>query len=86
MFPKNLFSRAPRFFFASKVDYLGVSHFTPELKELRTMVRKFCDDVVSPIAQKTDKADKFPLSLWKEMGNLGLLGISCPGIYNKSVK
>ena len=44
------------------------------------MVRKFCDDVVSPIAQKTDKADKFPLSLWKEMGNLGLLGISCPGI------
>jgi len=78
MFRRNLLSKIPKFHFASKIDYLGISHFTPELKELRTMVRKFCDDVVSPLAVKTDKNDKFPNHLWKEMGNLGLLGITCP--------
>ena len=78
MFQRNLLSKIPKFHFSTKLDYLGISHFTPELKELRTTIRKFCDEVVSPLAVKTDKTDKFPMHLWKEMGNLGLLGITCP--------
>lgn len=71
----NLIRRA----FASTVDYLGISHFTPELRFLRDQIRKFSTEKVSSIAVQTDKTDKFPLHLWKEMGDMGILGITCPG-------
>jgi len=37
-------------------------------------VSKFADEVVAPLADKTDKEDKFPNHLWKQFGELGLLG------------
>ena len=49
------------------------------LFKLRESVKKFADDVVAPLADSTDKDNKFPNHLWKEFGNLGLLGVTVPG-------
>lgn len=72
---KNLIKRR----FASSVDYLGVAGFSPEIRELRETIRKFANEKVAPLAAQTDKNNKFPMHLWKEMGQLGILGITCPG-------
>ena len=42
------------------------------------MIRKFCNERIEPLAEKTDKENVFPNHLWKEMGDLGILGITCP--------
>lgn len=71
---RNLIKRR----FASCVDYLGVAGFSPEIKELRAAIRKFSNERVAPLAAQTDKTNKFPMELWKEFGQLGILGITCP--------
>ena len=43
---------------------------------LRHTVRKFAKTHISPIAHEIDKDNEFPNHLWKEMGDLGLLGIT----------
>ena len=47
-----------------------------EIGALRQSVRKFTTDRVDPIAMETDREDRFPRSLWPEMGALGLHGIT----------
>jgi isovaleryl-CoA dehydrogenase len=47
-------------------------------------VRKFADKSVAPLAQKTDIEDKFPHHLWREFGELGLLGMTTPAKYGGS--
>ena len=46
--------------------------------KLQSMIRKFCKEKIDPIAADVDKENKFPNHLWKEMGDLGILGITCP--------
>src|SRR5712671_3807800 len=48
----------------------------PEIDMLRTTGRGFAEDRISPIAAEIDKADRFPIELWPEMGALGLHGIT----------
>jgi isovaleryl-CoA dehydrogenase len=43
---------------------------------LRETVRRFARDHVAPLAADIDRSNQFPAHLWKEMGNLGLLGIT----------
>jgi hypothetical protein len=38
------------------------------------MVRKFSNEKILPLADSTDKKNAFPNHLWREMGDLGLLG------------
>jgi isovaleryl-CoA dehydrogenase len=47
-----------------------------EIDMLRQSVRGFAEDRVAPIAAEIDRADRFPIELWPEMGALGLLGIT----------
>lgn len=66
------------------LNYHFVSNFSPELAELRETVVKFANEKVAPIADETDKKNAFPNHLWKEMGSLGLLGMTCPTEYGGS--
>jgi isovaleryl-CoA dehydrogenase len=43
---------------------------------LRETVRRFARERVTPIAEDIDRNNQFPTHLWKEMGALGLLGIT----------
>src|SRR3981189_1488415 len=48
----------------------------PEIDMLRTTVRGFAEDRISPLAAEIDRTDRFPIELWPEMGALGLHGIT----------
>jgi isovaleryl-CoA dehydrogenase len=48
----------------------------PEIDMLRNTVRGFAEDRIAPIAAEIDRADRFPIELWPEMGALGLHGIT----------
>ncbi len=47
-----------------------------EIEALRNMVHRWAQDRVAPMAAEIDKSNNFPAELWKEMGELGLLGIT----------
>ncbi|MEP2718772.1 isovaleryl-CoA dehydrogenase [Pseudophaeobacter sp.] len=49
-----------------------------EVNALRDMVHRWAQDRVKPMAQEIDQKNEFPPELWKEMGELGLLGITVP--------
>jgi len=39
------------------------------------------NDRIAPIADEVDRKNEFPMHMWKEMGDLGLLGVTCPRKY-----
>jgi len=43
---------------------------------LRNSVRQFAQEIIAPRAAEIDQQNKFPNQLWKEMGLLGLLGVT----------
>ncbi len=47
-----------------------------EVGALRDMVHRWAQDRVRPMAAEIDKTNSFPAELWREMGDLGLLGIT----------
>ncbi len=47
-----------------------------EIDALRDMVRRFARERIAPIAADIDRSNEFPAHLWKELGDLGLLGIT----------
>ncbi len=49
-----------------------------DIDALRDMVSRFANDVITPIAAEIDKSNEFPESLWQQMGELGLHGITVP--------
>jgi len=49
-----------------------------EIEALREMVHRWAQDRVAPMAAEIDRANNFPAALWREMGDLGLLGITVP--------
>jgi isovaleryl-CoA dehydrogenase len=48
---------------------------------LRESVRRFASERVAPLAAEIDSSNQFPMHLWKEMGALGLLGITASEDY-----
>ncbi|MCP5087541.1 MAG: isovaleryl-CoA dehydrogenase [Rhodobacteraceae bacterium] len=52
-----------------------------EIEALRDMVHRWAQDRVAPMAAEIDRSNEFPAELWKEMGELGLLGITVPEEY-----
>ena len=48
----------------------------PEHKALREMVRQFAEREVEPQAASHDRSETFNLTLFRQMGDLGLLGIT----------
>ena len=51
---------------------------------LRETVRQFAEKRIVPIAEDMDRKNEFPHYLWKELGNLGLLGITVSKEYGGS--
>lgn len=47
-----------------------------EIEALRDMVHRWAQDRVAPLAAEIDQKNEFPAELWREMGELGLLGIT----------
>ena len=47
-----------------------------EIEEIRTMIRRWVDDRLAPMADQIDRDNTLPRELWPEMGELGLLGIT----------
>ncbi|MBZ9674843.1 isovaleryl-CoA dehydrogenase [Mesorhizobium sp. ES1-1] len=51
-----------------------------DIEALRDLVRRFAQDRIAPIAAEIDRSNEFPSTLWRELGALGLLGITAePG-------
>lgn len=55
--------------------------FTEEQQMLRDMVKDFTNNEIKPIASQIDEEAKIPESLIKQLGELGVLGISFPEEY-----
>jgi isovaleryl-CoA dehydrogenase len=49
-----------------------------EIAALRDTVHRWAQERVAPIAAEIDRTNDFPAALWREMGELGLLGITAP--------
>ncbi|MBM7045274.1 MULTISPECIES: isovaleryl-CoA dehydrogenase [Rhizobium] len=52
-----------------------------EIDALRDQVRRFADRRIAPFADEIDRNNSFPTHLWREMGELGLLGITVDDAY-----
>ncbi|MDA5094071.1 isovaleryl-CoA dehydrogenase [Aliiroseovarius sp. KMU-50] len=55
-----------------------------DVNALREMVHRFAQERIKPIAEQVDKTNEFPNELWKEFGDLGLLGVTTPEEYGGS--
>ena len=63
--------------------FLGSMSFDlgEDVDALRESVHRWAQEQVKPIAAYIDKNNEFPMHLWKEMGDLGLLGLTVPEAY-----
>jgi isovaleryl-CoA dehydrogenase len=52
-----------------------------DVNALRDMVHRWAQERVKPMAAQIDQTNVFPNELWREMGDLGLLGITVPEEY-----
>ncbi|MDA7428707.1 isovaleryl-CoA dehydrogenase [Primorskyibacter aestuariivivens] len=55
-----------------------------DVNALREMVHRWAQERIKPMAAEIDSTNAFPNELWKEMGDLGLLGITTPEEYGGS--
>ncbi len=55
-----------------------------DINALREMVHKWAQERVKPLAAEIDASNSFPAQLWREMGELGLLGITVDEAYGGS--
>ncbi|HTT36948.1 MAG TPA: acyl-CoA dehydrogenase family protein [Burkholderiales bacterium] len=54
---------------------------TPEHQELSRALRKFTEKELAPRSAAWDKSGEFPWDAWRQMGELGLLGLRTPAAY-----
>ena len=47
-----------------------------DIESLREATHRWAQERVAPLAAEIDKTNAFPMHLWKEMGDLGLLGVT----------
>ena len=52
-----------------------------DVNAMRDMVHRFAQERIKPIAAEVDQKNEFPSQLWKELGDLGLLGVTVPEEY-----
>ncbi len=56
-------------------------HLSDDIAALKESVARFSRERIAPIAADVDKSNQFPHHLWKEMGDLGVLGITAAESY-----
>ncbi|GAA4223654.1 isovaleryl-CoA dehydrogenase [Sagittula marina] len=49
-----------------------------DVDALREMVHRWAQERVKPLAADIDRTNEFPAALWREMGEMGLLGVTVP--------
>ncbi len=47
-------------------------------EQIRDMTRRFSQEVIRPLAEELDREERFPAEIYKQMGELGLFGITVP--------
>ena len=52
-----------------------------DIDALRDAVHKFAQDRIAPQAEEIDRSNNFPMELWQEMGEMGLLGLTADPEY-----
>jgi len=52
-----------------------------EIAALQDAVHRFAQERIAPLADEIDRTNEFPMHLWAEMGEMGLLGITVPEEY-----
>lgn len=52
-----------------------------DVNALREAVHRWAQDRVKPMAAEIDRKNEFPHELWREMGDLGMLGVTVPEEY-----
>ncbi|MFB2562265.1 isovaleryl-CoA dehydrogenase [Rhizobium sp. IMFF44] len=52
-----------------------------DIDALREQVRRFANNRIAPFADEIDRNNSFPMHLWREMGGLGVLGITVDEAY-----
>lgn len=55
-----------------------------EQKAVQKMVREFVEKEITPHAKQWDIEEKFPMDVWKKMGDLGIIGTAIPEEYEGS--
>ena len=60
---------------------IDLANPSEEHQMLREMIRDFVQEFVEPQAHEYDKKEQFNIELFRELGNLGLLGITVPEEY-----
>lgn len=65
------------------MTYTPIQAMLPEsARQVQQMVEQFAQEHIAPIAQQTDHDNQFPMNLWPQMGDLGLLGITVSEQYS----
>ncbi|MFC4618019.1 acyl-CoA dehydrogenase family protein [Camelliibacillus cellulosilyticus] len=54
---------------------------TDEQKMVKKMMREFADEVVAPGAEERDRSKTFPVDIFRQLGELGILGLPFPEEY-----
>ncbi|WP_342373851.1 acyl-CoA dehydrogenase family protein [Myxococcus stipitatus] len=57
---------------------------TETQKLIRETARKFARERVAPLARELDRQERFPTEIFKELGQMGLLGVNIPAQYGGS--
>jgi len=52
-----------------------------DVEAMRDMVHRFAQERIKPMAAEIDAKNDFPAELWREFGDLGLLGVTTPEEY-----
>ena len=60
---------------------IDLANPSEEHQMLREMIRDFVQEFVEPQAHEYDKNERFNIELFRELGELGLLGITVPEEY-----
>jgi alkylation response protein AidB-like acyl-CoA dehydrogenase len=51
---------------------------TEEQLAIQEGIRRFCDEAIAPLASKIDETGEFPHAIFRQLGELGYMGVSTP--------
>jgi alkylation response protein AidB-like acyl-CoA dehydrogenase len=57
---------------------MSAAELTDEQRAIRDLARRFADEVIAPGAAEWDREHRFPLEVFRQLGELGLMGVCVP--------